>query len=86
MSNLGNRLRELRGDSSLYEVAKELGIQRSHLKRYEDGEYLPTETVMEYLARYYEEHYEELWFLYFDCLFSNPTTREMAIKWAMNRR
>lgn len=85
MNYFGNRLKELRGEESLYEVAKAVGIQRTHLKRYEEGKYLPTFKTLEKLTHYYFDHHDEIWFLYFDDYFKEPYTVQMIVQWARQK-
>lgn len=82
MGILGDRLRELRGDRSLYQVGKATGIDRSHIKQFEEGSSLPTPHKLEALSNYYDVSYEELKFLYFDEVYTDPKERALVIKWA----
>lgn len=80
---LAARLRELRGETSLYEVEKQTAVPRSNLTRYEQGHHLPTEAVLKKLAAYYRVTYEELRTLYYDDLFRrHPEERRIVINWA----
>lgn len=47
------RLQEARGDKSLKEVAKDLGISVSSLCMYESGSRVPRDEIKELIAQYY---------------------------------
>lgn len=83
MKSLGKRLRELRGDLSLYEVGKETDINRGHIQQYEEGTLEPTVHKLEVLAKYYEA-YDELFALYLESLFPSEEQRRAVIRWAEN--
>lgn len=82
MTSLGEKLRELRGDLSLYEVEKGTGISRKELSRYEQGEYAPSPPKIEKLAELYKVSYDDLRVLYYDDFFSDPRERAIALRWA----
>lgn len=50
---IGSRLRNLRGNRSILEVAKALGISNSALCMYENGERIPRDTIKIRIANYY---------------------------------
>ena len=50
---IGNKLRELRGNTPRSEVAEAIGISRSALQMYECGERIPRDEIKETLARYF---------------------------------
>ncbi len=50
---IGNKLRELRGNTPAYEVAKALGISRSALANYECGIRMPRDEIKEAIAHYF---------------------------------
>ncbi len=50
---IGNKLRELRGDTPGEEVAKAVGISRSALGMYECGERIPRDEIKESIAQYF---------------------------------
>ncbi len=81
---LGSRLRELRGEESLYKVGKRAGVPRNNLLRYEEGQHLPTEAVLRKLAEYYGVAYAELRILYYDDWLQRqqPEERAIIIEWA----
>lgn len=66
---LGEKLLELRGEKSLYEVEKAAKVPRGNLYNYENGKHLPTERVLKQLADFYQFPYRELRKLYFDDYF-----------------
>lgn len=82
MSKLGERLKELRGEASLYEVSKETGVPRGDISAYEKGEHLPTARTLAKLSDYYEVSYDELRKLYYDAYFSDPKERQIVLAWA----
>lgn len=59
---IGTRLRMLRGDKTIREVAKECGISYSALAMYENGHRTPKDEVKVKLARYYNTSVEALFF------------------------
>ena len=80
---LASRLRELRGETTLYEVEKKTGVSRINLSRYEKGQHLPTEAVLKKLAKYYDVPYEVLRVLYYEDFYStNLEERSIVLKWA----
>jgi len=50
---LGERLKALRGEKTLYEVNEESGINRGTLQRYENGTQIPGDEALEKLAKFY---------------------------------
>ena len=52
-SEIGKRLRELRGDKTMQAVANEIGISVSALNMYELGERIPRDEIKIRLCRYY---------------------------------
>ncbi len=50
---IGLKLRDLRGNRSILEVAKALGISNSALSMYENGERIPRDTIKIRIANYY---------------------------------
>lgn len=50
---IGNRLKELRGQKTVDEVAKDCGISASALSMYENGYRAPRDDVKIKLAKYY---------------------------------
>lgn len=51
MSTIGERLRELRGGSSLREMAEPIGIKYNAWARYESGGSLPGSDILEKICR-----------------------------------
>lgn len=82
MGRLGQKLKELRGSLSTYEIEKESGISSAELSRYENGKHLPTPRKLQQLADYYGVKYEELRELWYDDHFSDPKERAIVLKWA----
>lgn len=50
---IGNRLKELRGQKTVDEIAKDCGISASALSMYENGYRIPRDDVKIKLAKYY---------------------------------
>lgn len=82
MGTLGTKLKELRGDLSLYEVGKATGIDRSDIKKYEESKVLPKPSNLKKLAEYYEVPYENLFFPYLSEVYTDSEDRQLIIKWA----
>lgn len=59
---IGERLRALRGDRTLRQVASDVGISLAAICMYEAGERLPRPGVMVKLANYYNTTVEALFF------------------------
>jgi transcriptional regulator with XRE-family HTH domain len=82
MALLGAKLRELRGDLSLYEVSKATGIASADLSRYEKEDYHPSPGNLKKLADYYEVPYEDLRLLHYEDVFSDSEELGIVLKWA----
>ena len=54
MSILGDRLRELRGETSQSEMARELDMARPQWIRYENGTSVPGADILERICRYHD--------------------------------
>jgi transcriptional regulator with XRE-family HTH domain len=50
---LGDKLRLLRGENTLYSIEKQSGISRGTLLRYENGEQVPGNQSLQKLANFY---------------------------------
>ena len=59
---MGSKLRELRGERSQAEVARELLISDSALSAYENGERIPRDDVKRRIAKYYGKTVGEIFF------------------------
>jgi transcriptional regulator with XRE-family HTH domain len=59
-SRLAEKLKELRGPRSFYQVEQESHISRSLIRRYEAGTHTPEEAMLKRLASYYEINYQML--------------------------
>jgi transcriptional regulator with XRE-family HTH domain len=59
---IGKRLRALRGDKTIRQVAEDVGIACSTLAMYEAGQRTPKDGVKLLLANYYGTSVEELFF------------------------
>lgn len=61
-TNIGAKLRELRGNRTLATVSAETGILVSALSNYENGYRIPNDDAKIILARYYGTTTDELFF------------------------
>jgi transcriptional regulator with XRE-family HTH domain len=87
VNSLGQKLGELRGKTSLYEIEQKTQVPRINLSRYEQGLHLPTEKVLKKLALYFNVTYDELRILYYKDFFAkHPAEREIVLKWAEYER
>jgi len=81
---LALKLIELRGEQTLYRLAKEVGIARSLLFRYENGTLSPDTDKLEKLARHYSLDVYDLKKLYFADLYPEGSRdRQLLIQWAL---
>lgn len=58
----GARLKELRGERTIEEVASSLGISPSALSNYENGIRTPRDQIKAKIARYYRKSIEWIFF------------------------
>lgn len=61
-AKIGERLTKLRGDRSLSEVARALGMSVSSLSRYESGERMPSDVRKTLFAQFYGVTVQELFY------------------------
>ena len=59
---IGERLKKLRGNRSMTEVAKAIGVTRSSYVKYERNERHPRHEVMFRIAQYYETTVDAIFF------------------------
>ena len=59
---IGQRLKDLRGNKSLEQVAKDTGISRSSLNMYELGERIPRDIKKIILSEYFGKSVDEIFF------------------------
>ena len=59
---VGEKLKDLRGDRPQTSVAKEIGISRSALIKYENDERLPRPEIMLKIAKYYKKSVNNIFF------------------------
>lgn len=62
MTTIGEKLKELRGCRTVTGVAKELGISRSALCKYEADERVPRDEVKVKIAKYYGKSVQSIFF------------------------
>ena len=90
MTSLGDRLRELRGDFSLMEIAREVGLSDVQILNFEKGTRKPKKETLKKLAELYDTSYDELRKLYYTDLFETDIEeRRIILEWAeenKNRR
>lgn len=79
VNHLARKLKELRGERSLYAVAEESGISRPVLHRYENGR-IPTDEQLKALADFYRVPYKELKFLAFEDSFPTGSEERTLLK------
>ena len=60
---IGEKLKELRGNRKLNEVAAQLGISPSALSMYENGERIPRDVIKIKIAEYYEQPITDIFFI-----------------------
>ena len=61
-NKIAKRLRDLRGDKTLQEVADAVGVERQAICNYENGHRIPRDEVKKRLASYYGVTVEEIFF------------------------
>ena len=59
---IGARLRELRGERTILQVASDCGISDAALGMYEKGQRTPRDNIKIVLARYYKKSVQSLFF------------------------
>lgn len=61
-AKIAEKLRNLRGDRSISDVAMDLGITPSALSNYEQGLRVPRDEIKEKIARYYKKSVDYIFF------------------------
>lgn len=59
---IGRKLRELRGNRKIIDVARDLGISKSAIAMYEAGARVPKDSVKVKLAKYFDVSVESIFF------------------------
>ena len=59
---IGHKLRELRGEKTMQQVADDIGISKSAINMYENGERIPRDEIKVKFARYYGLSVESIFF------------------------
>ncbi len=67
-SHLGDMLKKLRANLSLYDIEKGTGLHRYVVSKYETGKNIPSVEQLKILAEFYEYPYQALRKLYFEDL------------------
>lgn len=81
-SPLAQRLRALRGERSLYSVAQAMGLDRRHLKFYEDGRIPQSDEALANIASFYAVPFDELKALAFESEYpAGSPQRDSLIRW-----
>lgn len=62
MTVVGDRLRKLRGERSMQEVADAVGVKRSAINMYEIGQRVPRDKIKIRLADYYKTDVKSLFY------------------------
>lgn len=62
MSKVAERLIKLRGEKSREEVANAVGVSKSAIAMYENGERIPRDAIKVELAKYYRTTVQKLFF------------------------
>jgi len=59
---IGEKLKQLRGEKSLDEIAAALGISKQAVSNYENDTRIPRDEIKLKIARYFEKTVEEIFF------------------------
>lgn len=59
---IGNRLKTLRGDKTIKEVAESLSISESALSMYETGNRIPRDEIKIRIAQYYDRSVQSIFY------------------------
>ena len=59
---IGNRLKTLRGDKTIKEVAESLSISESALSMYETGNRIPRDEIKIRIAQYYDKSVQSIFY------------------------
>jgi len=78
-SKFSEKLKELRGKRSLYQVEQESGISRSLIRRYENGEHVPEDSMVKRIAEYFEVDFQVLRKLQFEDAFPEGSEERLAL-------
>jgi transcriptional regulator with XRE-family HTH domain len=80
---LRNKLKDLRGSRSTYDVEKGTGIKRAEINTYEKGGYYPSAANLKKLAHYFDVTYSELRKLYYAETITDPEEQEAIKSWVL---
>lgn len=61
-NNIGKRLRDLRGNKTMEEVANELNITRQAIYNYENNIRVPKDEIKIKISEYYNKSVQEIFF------------------------
>lgn len=84
MTLLGDRLKQLRGEATLYEVGQAIGVDRSIISRYERGVIAPQPPLLKKLAEYYEVEYKRLRTLHYQDSIKEPEEQQILLEWTIS--
>jgi transcriptional regulator with XRE-family HTH domain len=59
---IGKLLTTLRGEQSLSDVAKTLGLSPSAIRQYESGNRIPRDNIKEKIAKFYDKTVQEIFY------------------------
>ena len=59
---IGKLLTALRGEQSLSDVAKTLGLSPSAIRQYESGNRIPRDNIKEKIAKFYDKTVQEIFY------------------------
>ena len=59
---IGKILTALRGEQSLRDVAKTLGLSPSAIRQYESGNRIPRDNIKEKIAKFYDKTVQEIFY------------------------
>lgn len=59
---IGKLLTALRGEQTLQDVAKTLGLSPSAIRQYESGNRIPRDNIKEKIAKFYDKTVQEIFY------------------------
>lgn len=80
-NTLGQKLKSLRGERSLYQIEKESGIARSLLRRYEVGTLIPESDMLKRLAAFYGQSFQDFKILCFEDLYPEGSEDRQILRY-----
>jgi transcriptional regulator with XRE-family HTH domain len=80
---LGQKLRQLRDKQSLLDVAKETGVSKIEISRYERGIYFPSPEKLKKLSEHFKVDYSELRKLYYQETLQDDEEQNAILAWVV---